>query len=348
MQRTRAFPALLAAGAIGLVIATAPARAQTPEQFYSSKGMTMVVPTSPGGINDISGRLVARFLTKHLPGKPNMVVQNQPGAGGIAGANLLYGSYEKDGSVIAMMERAIPQFAILGDKNVKFDPLKFTWLGSLSTYGDDAYLMLVNAEHPVTSVYDLYKPDKKIVLGGNRTGSTNLTFALIAKEALGLNITVIRGYTGAAPLMLALQRGELDGQVIGYASVRSAQRDLWDNKKLRPLVQFGRSTRHPDLPDVPTGRELAKTDEARAIVAFAELPFQMALPVVAPPGVPADRAETLRKAFLAMVKDREFLDEAKRIGLEISPIDGAAVLKLIEASTKTPKSVIDRYKSYVE
>jgi tripartite-type tricarboxylate transporter receptor subunit TctC len=339
---------LLRTGTLMLAACAAfPAAAQPADKFYAGRSMTMIVPTSPGGINDISGRLVARHIIKHIPGAPSMVVQNQPGAGGIAGANLLYSTYEKDGSVIAMMERAIPQFAILGDKNAKFDPLKFTWLGSLSSYGDDAYLMQINADHPVQSVEDLRKPGVKIVLGANRTGSTNLTFALIAKEVLGLNITVIRGYTGAAPVMLAQQRGEVDGQVIGYASVRSGQKELWESKKLKPLLQFGRTTRHPDMPNVPTGRELAKTDEDRALIAFAELPFEMALPVVGPPNIPADRAQVLRAAFMAMVRDKAFLDDATKIGLEISPIDGAAVLKLIEASSKTAKAVIDRYNSFV-
>lgn len=331
-----------------LIVALAgPAAAQAPDKFYPGRQMTILIPAAVGGVNDIAGRLVSRHIVRFLPGNPNMVAQNQPGAGGIAGANLLYNSAEKDGSVIAMMERAIPQFAFLGDKNAKFDPLKFTWLGSLSDYGDDAYLMLINAAHKVTSVQDLYKPDTKIVLGGNRTGSTNLTFALIARDVLGLNITVIRGYTGAAPMMLALQRGELDGQVIGMASVRAGQKDLWDNKKLRPLLQFGRTKRHPDLPDVPTGRELARNDADKAVIAFAELPFEMALPVVGPPGIPADRAAALRGAFQQMVKDKAFLDEARKIGLEISPIGGDKVLALLEASSKTPAAVIERYKGFV-
>lgn len=320
-----------------------PATAQTVEQFYASRGITIIVPTSPGGINDISGRLVARFLPKHLPGKPNIVVQNQPGAGGLANANVLYNSAEKDGSVISMMERAIPLLALTGDANAKFDPLKFTWLGSLSSYGNDAYLLLINSAHKARSVADIKTGGMEVSLGANRSGSTNLTFALIARDVLKLNVKVIRGYTGAAPMMLAQQRGELDGQVIGFWSVQAGQPDLWQGRKLLPIIQFGRATRHKDMPDVPTGRELAADATARQLIELAELPFEMALPTAAPPGIPADRAAALRAAYAAMVKDKAFLEEAARIKLEISPIDGDAIIALLKRAAATPRDVIERY-----
>ena len=321
-----------------------PATGQTVEQFYSGRAITIIVPTSPGGINDISGRLVARFLAKHLPGKPNIVVQNQPGAGGLANANVLYNSAEKDGSVISMMERAIPLLALMGDANAKFDPLKFTWLGSLSSYGNDAYLLLINAAHKARSVADIKTGGMEVSLGANRSGSTNLTFALIARDVLKLNVKVIRGYTGAAPMMLAQQRGELDGQVIGYFSVRAGQPALWNANQLIPIIQFGRAARHKELPNVPTGRELAPDASARQLIELAELPFEMALPTVAPPGIPADRAAALRAAYRKMVADPVFLEEATRIKLEISPIDGDAIVGLLKRAAVTPKDVIERYK----
>ena len=144
------------------------------------------------------------------------MVQNQPGAGGIASANRLYNMFERDGSVIVKLERAVPKLAIQGDPNVNFDPLKFTWLGSLSSYAKDSYLMLVMATNPIKSVAELKEPGKSITLGGDNAASSNLIFATIAKEILGLNINVVRGYVGAAPMFLAMQRGEIDGQIIGY------------------------------------------------------------------------------------------------------------------------------------
>lgn len=333
--------------ALGLLAPQA-ATAQSVEQFYKGKTITLLVGLAPGGIYDISSRLVARHLTRFIPGQPTIIVQNLPTAGGLTIANRLATSTaERDGTVLAVLERSVPQLAIQGDVHATFDPLKFTWLGSISSYADDAYLLLVNAKHPATNVADLKKPGIKAVLGGGNAGSSNRQFATIAKDVLGLNIDVVRGYPGAAPIFLAMQRGEVDGQVIGFASLKTGQRALWDSKQVRPLLQFGRTTRLPELPDVPTGRELAPDEQARALIEFAELPFFMAMPFLAPPEIPEDRAEALRKAFMAMTKDQGFLEEAQKLGLEISPIDGEAIGKLLSRAAATPKNVIERFKALV-
>jgi tripartite-type tricarboxylate transporter receptor subunit TctC len=317
------------------------------ESFYRGKTIQLIVPTSPGGINDISGRLVSRHLGRFLPGNPNLVVQNVPGGGGLVAANKLYNTSERDGSVISLIQRGTMQVQIQGNANAKFDPQKFTWLGSLSSYADDGYLLLVNEDHPAKTAADLRKPGIVVKLGGDQPGSTNLTFAIIAKTVLGMNIDVVRGYPGAAPMFLAMERRELDGQVIGYNSVRAGQPSLWNGKKLRPLIQFGRITRLPALPDVPTGRELAPDARMRALVEFAELPFFMALPFLAPPGVPADRASALQKAFVDMVADKDFQIDAERVNIELSPIDGKAVLDLVRRAAATPKDVIALYNETV-
>ncbi len=217
------------------------ANAQSVEQFYKGRQITMVVGTAPGGINDISARFVARHLGQFIPGNPSIVVENQPGAGGITSANRLANVFARDGSVIAKLERAVPLIAIQGNPNVQFDPLKLTWLGSLSSYAKDAYLMLIMATNPIQSVAELKEPGKSITLGGDNSASSNLIFASIAKEILGLNIKIVSGYTGAAPMFLAMQRGEIDGQVVGFSSVRTGQRDLWTHHAFRALAQFGRS-----------------------------------------------------------------------------------------------------------
>src|SRR4051794_7716256 len=131
--------------------AAQPALAQTVEQFYRGKSITILVGNSPGGINDISARLVGRHIGRFIPGNPSVVVQNNPGAGGVITANRLYHNAEKDGTVLAKFERAVPQLAVQGDPNVQFDPVKYLWLGSLSSYADDAYLLAINANNPVKS-----------------------------------------------------------------------------------------------------------------------------------------------------------------------------------------------------
>src|SRR5262249_24723203 len=157
----------------------APAAAQTVESFYKSRTVSLLVGVVPGGINDISARLVQRHLGPFIPGSPAIVVENMPGGGGVITANHLYDIGVRDGSVIAGLERAVPQLAIEGDPRAKFDPQKFTWLGSISSYADDAYLLIVAARHPAMTVADLDKPGIKTSLGTVRAGSSNLLFALI-------------------------------------------------------------------------------------------------------------------------------------------------------------------------
>jgi tripartite-type tricarboxylate transporter receptor subunit TctC len=333
--------------ALALIAAMAlsPARAQqSVEDFYRGKTITLMVPTSPGGINDISGRLVARHIGKFIPGNPNVVVQNQPGGGGLVAANKLANTIEKDGLTISILQRGTPQVAIEGNRNARFDPMQLTWLGSLSSYATDRYLLVVNKDFYARSAADLRKPGAALKLGGDQPGSTNLTFAFMSKVALGLNIDIVRGYPGAANMFLAMQNGELDGQVIGFNSLRAGQPALWEKKAVRPLVQFGSPTRLPELADVPTGDELAIDESMKEALLFAELPFRMALPFLAPPGLPPDRAKALQTAFMAMTKDGAFLADAKKINIDISAIDGAAVRDVIAQMKATPKDVVARYK----
>jgi tripartite-type tricarboxylate transporter receptor subunit TctC len=325
------------------LLAMGQAQAQSVEQFYKGRSVTMLVGTSPGGINDISARLVAKHLGRFIPGNPAIVVQNNPGAGGLITANKLYNNAEKDGSVLAKFERAVPQLQIQGDTNAQLDSTKFVWLGSLSSYANDAYLLLINSTNRVKSIDELKGPGMPINLGADNSASSNLIFAVIAKEILGLNVNVIRGYTGAARLFLGMQSGELDGQFVGLSSVRSGQRDLWSKGAFRSLMAFGRTSRHPDFPNIPIGRELTQDPKALALIGFAELPFFMALPFAAPPGIPPDRAKALQTAFMDMTRDKEFVAEADKIGIDMSPIDGAAILTLLARTAATSKDVIARY-----
>ena len=320
-----------------------PAEAQTVEQFYKGRTITMLIPSAPGGINDLDGRLVAQFLPRYVPGHPNIVAENLPGASGVGIANRLYNTSEHDGLVIAIIERAVPQLAVQGDPTAKFDPLKMVWLGSLSSYANDAYIFAVNSSSPVHSVEDLKSNSMSVQIGAMNPGTTNLTFAILCKELLGLNVKIVRGYTGAAPIFLAMQSGEVDGQVFGFSSLKAGQPALWRDHLVRPLIQFARTTRNPELPDVPTGRELVKDPKDLALLEFAEQPFFMAVPFLAPPGVPADRAKALQDAFMAMTKDPDYLAGAQKLSIDTSPIDADTVRQLLVQSAATPKDVIARY-----
>jgi tripartite-type tricarboxylate transporter receptor subunit TctC len=326
------------------LMAVSPAQAQSVEQFYKGKTVTILVGTSPGGINDITARFVAKHFSRFIPGNPSILVQQTPGGGGLVTANRIYQATERDGTVLAKLERATPQLAVQGNPQVQFDPLKLTWLGSMSSYADDAYLMLINADHPVKSI-DQIRPynSTRITLGANNAASSNLIFGLIARDVLHLNVNVVRGYTGAAPLFLAMQRKEIDGQFVGISSARTGQRDLWDKKAFRALMQFGRTTRHPDFKDIPTGREMTSDPSMLSLIDFAEIPFFMSLTFVAPPGLAADRVKALQTAFMAMCRDKGMLEEAEKLGIDMSSIDAEEVMRLVNRMMATPKEVIARY-----
>ncbi len=210
-------------------------RAQSVADFYKGKTIRVSVGTSPGGVNDITARLVSRHIGKHIPGSPALSVQNMPGAGGIVGANRIANTAPKDGTELAIMERAVPQFAIAGDPNARFDPMKLTWLGSVSSYGNDAYMFLVMAQHPAKTAADLRKPGIKAVMGGNRMGSTNLTFAWVAERILKLNVKAIPGYRGAAKIaVLPCNRAKWMDRSSDFASFQAGQRDMWDKNSRSP------------------------------------------------------------------------------------------------------------------
>ena len=329
--------------------ATARAQPQSPEQFYAGRNINLIVPSTVGGAYDITARLVARHLARHIPGKPSIVVQNQAsGAAGIALANRFANTPENDGSLIAGLLRSVPQFAIMGDPNARFDPLKLEWLGSVSSFATDSYVLIANTGGRVQSVADLTRPGPKVHFGANRSGSTNLTFGLILRDVFKYNVDIVRGFPGAADIVLAQQRGEVDAQTIDFSALLAGQKDLWQNGKLKVVIQFARLTRLPELPDAPIGRELLTDPDDRALLEFAELPFFMGFPFIAPAGTLAPRVTALRQAFDAMATDEAFLADARRIGLPVSPINAARVKQLIEQTAATPKAVVQRFKALLE
>jgi len=337
-----------ACAVLGGVALAAPLRAQTPEQFYAGKTIAVIVPFSAGGYYDSGGRLLARHIGQYIPGKPNLVVQNQPSGGGIGLANR-FAVGENDGTLLGTLQRGLPQLALTGDPNVRFDPLKLTWIGSLSAYATDSYILAINASHQVKRIEELRGPGAPLLrIGSNRSGSTNLTIALVVQHALGLKHEIVRGYPGAADINLAQQRNEVDGQYADVSFFQTNMRDIWEKGGLRTLVQTGRRTRLAELPDVPLARELTDSPEMKALLEFAEMPFEMALPVAAPANIPRDRAAVLKKAFDAMATDATFLAEAKKMNFVVDPISGDEVLAIIQRAAKTPRNVIDLYKKLIE
>jgi tripartite-type tricarboxylate transporter receptor subunit TctC len=334
---------------VGAILAGIPAAAvaQTPEKFYAGRNINIINPYPPGAYYDIGTRLMARHLGEHIAGRPNVVVQNQSSAGGIGLANRFATGADNDGTVLGVLQRAVPQYAFVGYENANFDPLKLTWIGSVSSYANDTYLMVLNSEHPARTVDALRVAKTKTRLGSGRTGSANLLYALVAKDALKLNIDMVRGYTGTAPILLAQQRGEVDGLFIDYSTIPTAAADQWKTKKIVPVVQMGRKSRHPDLPDVPLVREFIRDKADMEFLDFAELPFFIALPIAGPAGIPADRLKALQDGFMALATDQAFIAESAKLHYEVSPISGEQVVGAIAQAAKASPEVKERFKALV-
>jgi len=314
------------------------------EAFYKGRQINLIVGYGPGGGYDLTARLLARHLGRFMPGNPSIAVQNLAGAGSLRAANFLYGAAPKDGATFGVFGSDIAMVGLLGTNSaVQFDARKFTWLGSSSSFRDDAYVLIVRADAKSPSLAAVRRPGgAPIVLGGTGEGARDADVPKILRDALGLNIKQVLGYPDSPSLFLAVERGELDGRTFDFSSVK-AMRPQWlaPNSGFNILLQFARVTRHPDLPDVPTARELAVDADALALIEFAETPLlTMARPFAAPPGVPDERAKALQAAFLATHRDARFLEEAGKLGLDISPVGAQEVVQGVERLAQAPPSVL--------
>jgi tripartite-type tricarboxylate transporter receptor subunit TctC len=325
-------------------LAASDARADGVADFYKGKQVQIVVGYGPGGGYDLYAQLLSRHIGRHIPGNPSVVVQNMPGDGSMRAVNYLYSVAPKDGTVFGTFARSMPLHAILGGSSVdRIDPRKLNWLGSSSSYEDDAYLLVVRADAGVKSIEDLRKPGgPKLVLGGTGEGSSANDVPVLLRDTLDLNIELVTGYRDSNALFTAIEQGEIDGRTSDLASLRS-NRPKWlePGSDMRVLLQFARYTRHPDFPKVPTARELAKSGKARALIGMAELPYLMSRPFAAPPGVPADRIKALQAAFLAAHKDPQLVEEAAKLKLGISAVGGDHIRGLIEEISDSPPEVLD-------
>jgi tripartite-type tricarboxylate transporter receptor subunit TctC len=337
----------IVAALAALALASTAARADAISDFYKGKVVNVVVGYGSGGGYDVYGRLLASHLGKHIPGNPTVVLQNMPGAGSLRSVNYLYNTAPRDGTVLGIFARDMPLLGLIGgNPNVRFDPKKLTWLGSSSSYANDAYLLMTRKDAAVKSIAQAQAPGGPLlVLGGTAEGGTGNDISTVLRDALGLHIKIIVGYPDSNALFLAADRKETDGRFVGLSAVSSSRPDwLKGDSDMQVLLQFARLTRHPQFPDVPTARELAPNPHARALIELAELPYRLSRPFAAPPGLPPERAKALEEAFLAVHKDPQYLDEAMRLKIDVSPIDGAEVLQAINGIAGAPRDLLDTIK----
>lgn len=314
------------------------------DAFYKGKTINFVIAAPPGGGYDLAARLVSRYLGRFIPGQPGVVPQNMPGAGGFRVANFLASGAPRDGLTIGIHTRGIIQAPMLGDPSARFDSVDFSWVGTISSGKNDAYLLVVNKNSGVRSIEDMRRATTPVTLGSVGGITTNVIFALLSPSLFAFNTRLVTGYDGSAGIMLALMRGEVNGAYIGLGSLTGPYQDAMKSGELVPVLQLARTTPHPDFPNLPMSTDLVTEPDAKALLAFVESLFLVAYPVSGPPGVPEDRLRLLQAAFMQATSDPGYLVEADKLGIDASALGGEDVRKIIIEMKKTPPAVIDKYK----
>jgi tripartite-type tricarboxylate transporter receptor subunit TctC len=323
------------AAALATALPLSIARAQSPAEFYKGKTVEFYIGYSVGGGYDLYARTIARHIGKHIPGNPTVVPKNMEGAGSLRLANWLFRVGAKDGSVIGTIGRGTGFDPILGQQGAQFDGTKFTWLGSANN--EVSVCVSWNATSGIAKFEDLLS--KEMTVGGTSSSADTDQFPRIMNGVLGTKMRIVSGYPGGNDVVLAMERGEVKGRCgWSWSSVVSTHRVWLDEKKMTVLAQLALQ-KHPDLPDVPLIIDLAKTDEQKQILKLIFARQVMGRPYLAPPGIPADRAAALRQAFMDTMTDKDFLADAEKAQLEITPVDGAGIQKLVTEVYQTPPEV---------
>ncbi len=333
-RKIRAAVCLHAAVAV-LVSCLSPASAEP--SFYAGKQITLIAGSGVGGGYDLLARLTARHLGRLIPGHPTIIVQNLPAAGSLVATNQIYNTAPKDGTVIALIQRGMLLARLTNPAGVRFELEKLNWLGNLSS---ETGLVLAWHTAPHRSAQDLF--ERELIVGGQTGVDPEITPRLY-NSLIGTKFKIVTGYNGTAEIALAIERGEVQG--IGdwsWASFKKQRPDWLRDKKVTLLMQ-GALHRDPELPDLPSALDFVKTQADRKVMELFFTQKTIARPVIAPPGVPAEHLAALRAAFAALATDRDFLADAEKSKLDVAPISGDAVDKVVALIAGTPPEVADRF-----
>jgi tripartite-type tricarboxylate transporter receptor subunit TctC len=326
----------LLATALALVgLAPAAANAAPAEDFYKGRQIVMIMSTDAGGGYAAYANALAPYLSAHIPGRPRIIIQYMPGAGGIRAMNYLYSAAPKDGTRIAMVHAMSPYQPLFGVDAAKYDPRKMNWLGSLD---NSSGLCVAWAASGIKSWQDMF--DKEFLVGSSGAGSQMETLPLMVNKLFGTKIKVISGYKGGNEVFLAMERGEVHGRCGSIvSSVTSTRPDWFPQKKIVVPFQIALE-RSPEFPDVPALGELAKDTRTKQVLELVVSHMAMDKPFLMPPGVPQDRVAVMRKAFQEAVSDPAFIAQAKKERVEIHPVTAERVQQVLERAYAMPPDVV--------
>ena len=312
-------------------------RAQGVADFYRGRTVEVYVGYSTGGGYDIYARMLARHMGRFIPGNPTLLPKNMEGAGSLRLANWLANAAPKDGSVFGTIGRGTAFDPILGQPGAQFKATDFNWLGSMN---HEVSICASWADSGVATFHDLLS--KELLVGAVSANDDTMQFAKVLTAVLGAKFRIVSGYPGGNDVVLAMERGEVKGRCgWSWSSVIAAHPTWLKEKKINILVQFALA-KHPDLPDVPLVIDLAKNDEDRQMLRLIFARQVMGRPFIAPPGVPRERVEALRTAFMATMADKDFLADAAKARLEIAPVPGDKVQALVKETYATPAAIAQR------
>ena len=310
--------------------------AESASPFYAGKTVRIVVGFGPGGGYDLYAREVGRFLGKHLPGNPTVVVQNMVGAGSLKSVNFLYNAAPRDGTVLASFARGVVFEPLIGHPDgAQFDAPKLNWIGSVS---NEVGVCAIMASRGVASWEDMKV--KKTLIGASGAGADSDAFSVVLRNLFHLPMRIVTGYPDGASMNLAMERGEIDGRCgWSWGSIVSGNRDLLANKQIDIIVQIALA-KHEDLPNVPLIMDLVDDPGKLAALKLIVARQSFARPFAAPPEIPAERVDALRNAFDATMADADFLAEMRRLMLEVRPVGGTEVQRLIRDLYASPPQVV--------
>jgi tripartite-type tricarboxylate transporter receptor subunit TctC len=319
------------------------AGAQTVEEFYRGKSITMLIGSAAGGGYDIYGRVLARHLSRHIPGNPNIIVKNMPAAAGLAAASTLYATADKDGSVIAAFTNGSVMDPLFGNSGARYDAQKFNWLGSI---GKLQNVCATWHSSPVKSIATVR--EREVIVAAAGATSNTAIVPRVLNALVGTKFKVIAGYDAGTGLTLSIERGEAEGICgLSWSTIKVSRPHWIRDKLLNIIVQMG-LTKLAELPDVPSALDLVTDPESKAVLELILIRQEAGRPFAAPPGVPADRVAALRRAFEATLGDAEFRADAERAQLEIEPLTAAEIEKYLAAAYSAPKAIVQKAGALVE
>jgi tripartite-type tricarboxylate transporter receptor subunit TctC len=325
----------IAAALAALMLVSGVASADPIAEFYNGRTVNWIKSAGAGGGYATYANTLAPFLSAHIPGKPNIVVQNMPGAGGIRAMIYLNSVAPKDGTTIGLVHSSVPFAPLYGTRGASFDPQQMHWIGSITS----AFGICVSwAKSGITRWEHLF--EREFIVGGTGAGSQMETMPAMLKQLFGAKIKIVSGYKGGNDVYLAMERGEVHGRCGGLvSSIKATRPDWFPEKKVAVPIQIA-VERDPEFPDTPALIEFVKDERTRKILELILSPFEMDRPMLAPPGTPPERVAALRKAFSAAMRDPGFVAEAKKQNIEIKEIPGERVAEVIRRAYAMPPEVI--------